>query len=209
MFAGAASSCKKEDPGPPERVVFSDTIQWEWELEQWYGGNAFYWWHRTQEGVSDLGEMPGDWTSPRNFYRGRFHFRLEVLEQPGAHPFRVQFGIWQDREKEGGHSETIASGLLMEGGTGSLGTEDLGSPSEWWNRRKDAPVDFSRPEDYYMMGLALWSQDPDCIPMGQGWNNSNACSDPEGSAAMFFPMKARVTVVAVASGHEFSGWENY
>jgi len=48
-----------------------------------------------------------------------------------------------------------------------------------------------------------------CIPMGQGWSNSNACDNPEQTAAEFFPIKAWVTVVAVAEGHTFTGWENY
>ena len=152
---------------------------------------------------------PGDWTNPNDFRHGRFYMRFEVLEQPTSMDFKIQLGFWQDRDKEGGHSETIASSLYMEGGAGSILEKDLGTPAEWWNRREDQPVDFKRPQDIYSIGLALWKQDPNCIPMAQGWNNSNACDNPEETAMEFFPMKARVTIVAVADGHTFTGWENY
>jgi hypothetical protein len=45
--------------------------------------------------------------------------------------------------------------------------------------------------------------------MAQGWTNSNACENPELAAQDFFPLKAKVSVVAVADGYSFSGWENY
>ena len=86
---------------------------------------------------------------------------------------------------------------------------DLGSPSTWWQLREDAPVDFKRPEDFFHVGLVLWKKDPLCLPMAQEWYNSYACPDAELEALGFFPMKARVTVVAVSAGHTFSGWDNH
>jgi hypothetical protein len=137
------------------------------------------------------------------------YLRFQVIDQPSTNGFKVQLGIWQDRDKEGGHSETISSHVLVEGGTGTVVEKDLESPSGWWELRGDAPVDFARPGDFYQIGLALWKADPLCIPMGQDWFNSNACENPEQAAAEFFPMKAWVTVVAVAEGHTFTGWDNY
>lgn len=205
-----ASSCKDENTGPPEAILFNDTIDWGWELGEWYGGNCFYWWHQSHKGIEDFGDMTAsDWTKPSDFSHGRFYMRFEVLEQPTDSAFKIQLGFWQDRDKEGGHSETIASSLYMEGGAGSFLEKDLGTPAEWWNRREDQPVDFKRPGDIYRIGLALWKTDPNCIPMAQGWSNSNACENPEETAMEFFPMKARVTVVAVAAGHTFTGWDNY
>jgi hypothetical protein len=207
----AALSCEKKNSEPPEAVLFTDTIQWQWELGEWYGGNSFYWWHRTDNGVQDYGELPPtDWTKPRDFEHGSYHMRFEILDQPTDSSFMLQLGFWQDKDKEGGHSETVSPRVLLEGGTGTLVESDLGVPAEWWQLREDAPVDFSRPEDLYMIGLALWkAADPICIPMAQGWNNSQSCPNAEQAALEFFPMKARVTIVAVAAGHTFSGWENY
>jgi hypothetical protein len=205
-------SCDSENDGPPETLLFNDTIEWGWPKDVWYGGNSFYWWHRVSEGVTELGEMPpSDWTRPNDFYHGRFHMRFEIINQPSDSTFKVQLGFWQDKDKDGGHSESISSSLYMAGGAEDVVEGDIGSPSEWWNKRQDAPVDFKRPDGIYRIGLALWKTtgDKQCIPMGQGWPNSNACDDPETAAAGFFPMKARVTVVAVADGHTFTGWDNY
>ena len=98
---------------------------------------------------------------------------------------------------------------MLEGGPGTYIEGDLGTPSTWWQKREDAVVDFSRPQDFYRIGIVLWKEDPRCLPMAQGWNNRNQCDDPENEALHFFPMTAKVTVVAVAEGHTFSGWENY
>ena len=204
-----AFSCDKTDPGPPEAILFNDTIQWQWELGEWYGGNSFYWWHNTSSGVEDLGKLPGNWTKPDDFGNGNFHLRFEVIDQPTDSAFQLQLGFWQDRDKDGGHSETVSPHQTLEGGKGAMIESDLGSPSTWWQLRPDAPVDFSRPGDFYMVGLALWKHsDPICIPMGQGWNSSIACPDAGQVAAEFFPMKARVLVVAVAESHTFSGCDN-
>jgi hypothetical protein len=202
-------SCEDENAGPPEALLFNDTIDWGWELGEWYGGNSFYWWHNASDGVEEYGELPSNWKKPNDFEVGNFHLKFEILEQPTHNAFKVQLGFWQDKDKEGGHSETISSHVLIEGGPGTLVTADLGTPSTWWELRTDQPVDFSRPGDFYLIGLALWKAEPLCIPMAQGWSNSNTCENPEQAALEFFPMKARVTVVAVAEGHTFSGWDNY
>lgn len=209
LLALVIFSCNDENAGPPEAILFNDTINWQWELGEFYGGNSFYWWHSPGMGVENFGDLPTNWKKPNDFENGNFHLRLKILEQPSDSAFKVQLGFWQDVDKEGGHSETISSHVLFEGGSGELLETDLGSPSSWWQLRPDEPVDFTRPGDFYQIGLALWKAEPFCIPMAQGWQNSNACENPEQAAAEFFPMKARVTVVAVAAGTTFSGWENY
>ena len=122
-------SCEKKNTESPQLTLFSDTIDWNRELGEFYGGNSFYCWHNTDQGVVNLGEMPAD--------------------------------CWKN------------------------------------------------PEDFNRIGLALWKAEPLCLPMAQGWSNSNACEDPEQAALEFFPLKARIAVVAVADGHNFSGWENH
>ena len=195
-----------------EKIVFNDTIVWTWPLGPWYGGNSFYWWHRTAEGfsVANYGEMsPTDWESPLNFRRGEFFLRYEILAQPTSENFFVQLGIWQDYGKAGGYSECISNDAQLSGGAGDLVETSIGSPTGWWQKRPDALVDFTRPENFYRIGLALWKTDGNCLPMAQGWTNANACPDAANEALKFFPMTAIVTVVAVAEGYSFSGWENY
>jgi hypothetical protein len=105
-------SCQMKNTGSPEVLMFSETIDWGWELGEFYGGNSFY----------------------------------------------------------------------------------------LWQLKPDKPVDFSRPGDIYRIGLVLWKAEPLCLPMAQGLTNSNACENPEQAALDFFPLRAMVSVVAVADG---------
>ncbi len=196
-----------------EAVVFDKTIDWNWKLPQANGGNGFYWWHRTdvKPYMTDYCGMPDDdWTKPHDFWNGEFYARVEVLEQPSKEPFSIQFAIWQDKGKKGGWSECTSSQSPLSGGAGSSVEKCIGTPAKWWQLRKDAPVDFSRPEDFYRIGIVLWKGNGNCIPYAQGWSASRAqCKDAVKQAPNFFPLRARVTIVAVAAGHKFSGWENY
>jgi uncharacterized membrane protein len=180
-----------------QTTVFDQEIYWTWPTSgNDYGGYGFYWWHRN-EGVVNInyGSMSStDWTSPNNFYDGEFVMRFEVLDQPTNEDFYVQFGIWQDKDKGGAHPETVAGRHYVSGGNGSAFEASLGSPNSWWNKEPGDKVDFSRPEDFYRIGIVLWNADPLCIPMGHDWNTSG-CPEFE---ANFFPMRARVTVIAYA-----------
>ncbi len=96
-----------------------------------------------QDGVVDYGEMsPTDWTRPNDFEHGRFYIRFEVIEQPTDSAFKVQLGFWQDKDKEGGHSETIASSLYMQGGAGDLLEKDAGTPSRVVEQTAGCPGGF-------------------------------------------------------------------
>ena len=175
-----------------QTVVFDEEIYWEWDIPQDYGGYSFYWWHRTDKsGMFNLGDMPtNDWVSPNNYYTGEFRMRFEVISQPSNEPFYIQFGIWQDSYKGSNHPETVCSRQAVS--PGSVFEGSLGSPYTWWNKEPEDPVDFSRPEDFYRVGIVLWNQSPLCIPMGTSWSSSGC---PE-NAYKFFPMRARVTITA-------------
>jgi hypothetical protein len=176
-------------------VVFEEEISWEWPTEDnIYGGYGFYWWHRNEGTLNiNFGEMSStDWTHPEDYYNGEFYLRFEVLDQPTESPFFIQLGVWQDKNKGGAHPETVSSRQYVEGGTGSVFEGSIGSPVNWWNKQENDRVDFSRPEDFYRIGLALWNADPLCIPMGTDWSSSGC---PE-NAEKFFPLRARVRVVA-------------
>ena len=198
-----------------EKIVFNETIEWAWSprTELWYGANSFYWWHRkdVNPAITNFGEMPDtSWVTPYDYMNGTFWLRFEVLEQPTSDCFSVQFGIWQDIDRPGGWLETCSALSYLSGGTGSCVEKNIGKPDDWWQMNKEVKVDFTRPEDFYRIGILLWKGKGSCIPYGQGWSASRSqCDDPESEAVRFFPMKARLTVVAVASGYTFSGWENY
>ena len=72
----------------------------------------------------------------------------------------------------------------------------LGSPANWWVHPDGNRVDFTRPEDFFRIGIVLWNANPVCIPMGKDWSSSGC---PE-NAAKFFPMRVRVTITATPGG---------
>lgn len=192
-----------KDLSAQEKVLFNETITWNWNIPQWYGGNSFYWWHRPDEsGVTNFGEMPSNnWLSPVDYRNYNFYLEFEVISQPTGTPFKIQFGIWQDLylDSQGSHHrETVSSQVYVSGGNGSQINVSLGKPSAWWNH-PDAPsvVDFSRPGDFYRIGIVLWTNNG-CVPMS--WAGGVACADYNTEQAKFFPMTARVKVKAVYAG---------
>lgn len=187
-----------------EAVLINRTISWEYPVNV-YGGNSFYWWHNKwttpQIGV-DLGTMPtNDWTTPYNYQNGTFYMRIEIISQPTASPFWIEMGIWQD----GTTRECISGGGQLSGGAGNVIETSIGSSGSWWQKDYSNKVDWTRPEDFNRIGLILWNGYKECVP--STWMTS--CADPTTLAAKFFPMQAKVTVVAVAQGYSFSGWSNY
>ena len=74
-----------------ETIVFDGVIDWEWyhNPQPWYGGNSFYWWHRSYErGITNYGDMsPTNWRSPADYRDGHFYMRLEVFSQPSDEDF--------------------------------------------------------------------------------------------------------------------------
>ncbi|MEZ5072428.1 MAG: hypothetical protein R2751_16055 [Bacteroidales bacterium] len=180
-----------------QTVVFDQEIYWQHPPNSTYGGYGFYWWHWTDggPGIENYGDMsPTDWTTPLNYYNGEFQLRFEVLEMPSNETFYIQFGIWSDYSKGTSHPETVSGRKLVT--PGSVYSGSLGSPNTWWQKQPADPVDFSRPEDFYRIGIVLWNNSPTCIPMGTEWN-ADGC--PE-YAYKYFPMRARVTVTATSGG---------
>ena len=173
--------------------VFDQTITW-YHPPYEYGGYGFYWWHRT-DGYSNInyGNMPSNnWLSPNDYYNGNFTMSVEVMSQPTNEPFYLQFGIWGDQHKGSLHTETVAGRQWVEGGSGSKGSYNLGSPSGWWNKQAGDPLDFSRADDFYRIGVVLWDGADICIPMGTEWS-SDGCPD---NADKYFPMTIKISVYA-------------
>ncbi|MBN2613895.1 MAG: hypothetical protein JXB00_20220, partial [Bacteroidales bacterium] len=199
------------DSNAQEKIVFNEVIDWAWSPRQslTYAGNGFYWWHRPNEGpgyITNYGQMPtNSWKTPYDYENGTFYLRFEIIEQPTSTPFTVQFGIWQNI---GTNTEVVSALANLTGGAGSSVAKSIGSPANW-HQVYNTDVDFTQPEDFYRIGFVLWKGNGSCIPMAQGWSNSAQCPNAETEQLNYFPMRARVTLVAVAAGRTFSGWNNY
>ncbi len=152
----------------------------------------YYFWHN--------GDMPVNWKSPDNYYDGEIYVRYEILSQHTSTAIGLQFGIWQKLPPETGELHETMSGISVLNGPGSVVTTHS-SPSTWW--KLDQGFDFTRMNLVWHFGINPWKvstneqirqENPDV------WNER---------FTYWFPMKVYVTVVAVASGQTFSGWNNY
>jgi hypothetical protein len=140
-----------------------------------------------------------NWLDPFNYYEGTFHFRYEIIDYPSNEPFILNACIWSDQESNELWRESCPSHFSIPG-KGVFTTQT--SPSTWWQLHTDRPVDFSRVGDFHNLGIVFWCANgknlSDWVPEENGcWSQRD----------LLLPMKMRVTIIAVAKGYEFSGWE--
>lgn len=170
-----------------------------------HDGNSLWTW-------TDKMNFPADWTTPTNFYDGQFMIRYRIISQPqkpGApgtyRKTKLQFAFWQEQ----GGSETAGEHVLMNG-PGSIETSSA-SISSWWNKENKPKVDFTRVDEFLKYGIVVWDGESGCMP--STWENGQPtdCFPVLGSNYQdyFFPLQIELTVVAVAEGATFSGWDNY
>ena len=138
---------------------------------------------------------PANWQYPQNFNEGQFHVRIESRTLPTNTHFRLSTCIWQDNNDR--------EACSTQWNIPSRGTYTFSdSPAyNWWNNGN--PIDFSRPHDFQYLGLVLWNEYGENVSDwvdGSIWNNYKD---------LLLPMTLRLTVVAVANGSTFSGWNNY
>lgn len=146
-----------------------------------------------------------NWIDPFNYREGAFHIRCEIINYPSNEPLNLSICIWSDVKysPSGGPeswSETCSSRLPING----LGvfTTVTTTPSSWWQRDNEKPVDFKRVKDFKDLFIVYWCNNnknlSDWIPEEENcWTEHN----------LFFPMRMHITIVAVAKGYEFSGWK--
>jgi len=136
---------------------------------------------------------PTDWLSPDDYYNGTWQLRFEIFAQATDRTSNLQVCIWVN-----GGNETCSPHTQVDG-PGSVVTTSS-SPSSWWTM--SGPVDFAHPELWDRLGMPLWNDEP-CVV--SDWS-SDFCWDDRFD---YFPMRIRLTVVAVSAGATFSGWDGY
>ncbi len=150
--------------------------------------------------------LPQNWSIPFNYEAGQFYTRYEIVNQASNEPCGIQFGIWQWRsdppEDEKDYSEQMAEIVSMSG-PGSI-VYNNSSPIEWWGSYDG--VDFRRVGDFWRLGINIWSLDPRSVISSKSWGGSDAVWN---NRDIWFPISVNATVIAVAEGYTFSGWENY
>jgi hypothetical protein len=145
-------------------------------------------------------EAGTNWESPYDFYNGTFYYRFEVTDYPTQQTFLLSLCIWADIEGNWDRWKETCTEQVPITGEGVFTSQSV--PETWWIMND--PVDFSRIDDFDHMGLVIWCENyknlSDMTPA------SNSCWEEKDN---FLPLTLRLTVVAVAKDHVFSGWEEF
>ena len=180
-------------PIPHELLVFNDTIDFPNNTDT----NGFYYFYYNAD-------MPVDWKSPEDYYYGEIFTRYEIISEKTEEPVGLQVGFWQMLPPETGELHETMSPMGIMNGTGSVVTTQS-SPYLWW--KLTGGFDYTRMDLTWHMGINPWKVDP-VYGDNKQIRQENASVWAE-RFAKWFPMKVRVTVVAVGAYQTFSGWDNY
>ena len=176
-----------------EFVIFNDYAVWPNNTDT----NGFYYFYYNAD-------MPVNWLSPEDYYTGMIYIRYEIITQKTSTPIGLQFGIWQMTPPETGELHETMSKITNMNGPGSYlySSGSLSSAGDYW--RLDNGLDFTRMNLTWHFGILPWKVTSGIEQIRQ--ENPAVWADRN---TYWFPMKAYITVVAVSSGHSFSGWNNY
>jgi len=176
-----------------------------------YDSNAGGWhfWYNT---APSFNRYPDNWFDPVNFWDGRIYTRWEILEQPTNTPVAFQVVFWNNLASSPNKEEMFDRSFsqlypVRQGGKGSV--------SEYYTVLHDyiqweKGIDLH--EAYKLLRIGFCAID---VTGASGVKTSitspawGGGSEPWNSRSLWFPMKLRVTMVAVAAGTTFSGWSNW
>jgi hypothetical protein len=141
---------------------------------------------------------PDDWFSPYNYWDGQIYFRYEVIEKPPLYwPHMSDFIFWG--EVDGSVATVVERSSILYGpGSVSEFNQSL-STSDWY---EGGGVDFSDVNNIALLGFDIRYKygrvtDWPYLNYSYYWKNRH----------WWYPMKMKVTIVAVPEGETFSGWD--
>ncbi|MCB0085253.1 MAG: hypothetical protein KDE47_30140 [Caldilineaceae bacterium] len=137
----------------------------------------------------------GNWRTPVNYAEGTFYYRVEIRKQPVPQTMRIQFCVWQDNFR----GENCGSQKNIRGTSGTVVTWSQPVNAMW--KKGGKSIDWSRPRQRYGIAIKDSRGKPVSDYNGWRWNGHNP--------NQWYPLDMHVTVVVVAKGASFSGWQNY
>ena len=140
-------------------------------------------------------DAPDDWS---DYLNGNFYFRYEIISQPSADSCLLQYCIYENFPVVPYYGSCADQESLH--GTGSIDTSNS-PPSLWWCDGAGC-VDFSDPSSFSKFPIVLWSAE-------HGRRIMQSDTEMWAIRSQFLPMQVRVTIVAVAQGAVFSGWDHW
>ena len=173
-----------------EFLLHDETFTWHKDDD--ICGGYHYWY--------DRGNGPVNWKTPYDYQNGQYYFRFQVINQPSSEPFTLNMCIWTEYLNGNWKEECVGFSPVLAG-PGSLITYN--SPITY--QLNGIPIDWTDLTKLWRMGNPLYIG-------GHNLGNGSHCTDhPElwDLVDSYLPLTMRVTVVAVADGYSFSGWDNY
>lgn len=150
---------------------------------------------------------PRDWTSPTDYWHGHWEIRIELLSTPEERDFTLQPCIWMhDADGESSFEDELESCggpyiVMSTPGVYEVTTDPI---YKWWHKRGGGnKVDLSRPHHFKRMGLVLRTPEYCYITP---WNVTPNCWVERDH---YLPFDFHITIVAVAEGCVFQGWDHY
>jgi hypothetical protein len=141
-----------------------------------------------------------NWRYPYDFYNGTFECRYDIIDYPTQKTFLVSLCIWSDIVGNWESYRETCTHRVTVTGNGAYFSQS--SPSSWWTLGE--PVDFSRVKDFFSLGIALWCDN--YLNLSDWTPETESCWDQRND---ILPLTMRFTLVIVAKGYTFSGWERY
>jgi|GEM_PF-6423337 len=146
-----------------------------------------------------------NWISPRDFYNGEFRIRYIIESPANQRAGALQTCIWTMGNADGDGRDMFpeaCAGQVRHSGVGTYYDTQL-IPKNWW-KNDGVPLDFSHPERFMLRTVLRADINNLCVVTT--YPVPGACWDQWSNYAN---MNFRVTIVMVAKGTTFSGWENY
>jgi hypothetical protein len=155
----------------------------------------------------DTSRYPANWHSPVNFWGGKIYTRWEIIEQPTNTPCSFQIVWWKDLSKVINGVEVYQElwdwPQHLSGGPGSVGQFS----TQLSNFKVEGlGIDLHDTRNLWRQGITLFDDASKSPVSPPSWGYGD---EPWNSRSLWFPMKMRLTIVAVAEGATFSGWERW
>lgn len=209
--------------GTGEILIVNDDFYWT-ESE-----NGFYWWHDTKTGQNRNRlpvNAPNNWLSPEDYANGQTYVRLELVNIPSqSSVVDIGIGMWQDDFSGDGsgdcgdcnHDQEVYKVFTNFQGNGDF-VESASKLANWDQNPTYNYGDFDW-ENFLTVnriGMFLLPHEQSnwdsnlCFAAPISWMGSDmSCyANPDYDVNDYLPLTVRTTMVAVAAGKTFSGW-NY
>ena len=166
-------------------------------------------WHFWDDTIS---RYPDNWFSPVNFWDGTIYYHYQVISQGNPAEdtnFGIQFMFWNNLAESPNKEELWDYPKYVSGGAGSVAeASTILHDFVQWEKGIDMHYAYNllrlgiSVHDVYRISGITGDTTISCPAWGYG-------NEPWASRSLWFPMQIRLTIVAVAQGATFSGWNNW